>query len=108
MDYKELKDRLVYPILLSAILGGYAAWQANDKQTTKNTNDIKYINKQVDEISGKCNGTEYELNNLKIQLPDSYITRREFNKIMELQTEKMNEINRNIEKLLDLQLKKRG
>lgn len=38
-------------------------------------------------------------------MPDYYVTRREFNVIVGALDKKMNKVNKNMEKLLDLQMK---
>lgn len=103
---KVIMEKLIYPIIVTTILGGYAAWRSNDTQTKENAVQIKKIEENINKTEKVLGDRLTNLESFRGTMPDYYVTRREFNKILELQDEKLEKINSNVEKLIDLQLRK--
>ena len=61
------------------------------------------LNQKLQGYEDRINKLEY----LKETLPDNYVLRREFNKIIDLQNDKIDRIDKNVEKLIDLQMDSR-
>ena len=87
-----------------------AVFNALYQNQVNTTTTIEKLNTFQDNFDRKLQGYEERINRLehmKETLPDNYVLRREFNKIIDLQNDKMDRIDKNVERLIDLQMNKK-
>ena len=100
---KDIFSKVIATIITAMILGMYGTFgQVRDNKAT-----IESINKELKSMEAKHTRRLDNLEHSRETLPDYYVTRREFNVIVQALDEKMNKVDKNVEKLLDLQMNKK-
>lgn len=95
------------PGLFTALtLSVVAAWFANAKQLEENRASIVKLAEDVNKIEASHTRRLENLEYAREAMPDSYVTRREFNVIVQALDDKLNKVDKNVEKLLDMQISK--
>lgn len=99
---KEIINKIIPNLLVAIIIGMIGTfWQVKE-----NTNNINNILTEIGEMEQKHIERLSNLEKSRENMADYYVTRREFNVVIQSLNEKMNKVDKNIEKLLDLQMKK--
>lgn len=100
---KDIFSKVIATIITAMILGMWGTFgQVRDNKAT-----IENISKELKSMEAKHTRRLDNLEHSKETLPDYYVTRREFNVIVQALDEKMNKVDKNVEKLLDLQMSKK-
>ena len=105
-NFEQIKAKLFYPIIVALMIGGYTSYRANENLIQQNLNSLKFLNKRLDNNEHRVELNTADLNNLKINMPENYVTRREFTKMLEVQQQQYTEIKKNLDRLLEIQLNK--
>ena len=100
---KDILNKII-PSLLLAMIAGMIGTLG---QVRDNSSNITNIHKEIGEIKDKHAKRLSALELSKENMPDYYVTRREFNLVIQSLNEKMNKVDKNVEKLLDLQMKEK-
>ena len=99
---KDIFSKVIATIITAILLGMWGTFgQIRDNKAT-----IESISKELKSMEAKHTRRLDNLEHSRETLPDYYVTRREFNVIVQALDEKMNKVDKNVEKLLDLQMKK--
>ena len=99
---KDIFSKVIATIITAMLLGMWGTFgQIRDNKAT-----IESISKELKSMEAKHTRRLDNLEHSRETLPDYYVTRREFNVIVQALDEKMNKVDKNVEKLLDLQMKK--
>lgn len=99
---KEIINKIIPGLLTAMIIGIVGAFG----QIRDNAAAIETISKEMETLEKKH---VRRLENLELSreaMPEYYVTRREFNAIIQALDEKMDKVDRNVEKLIDMQMKK--
>lgn len=99
---REMINKVIPGIITAMLLGMWGTFG----QVRDNTAEIENINRELKSIEAKHTRRLDNLEHSRETMPDYYVTRREFNVIVQALDEKMNKVDKNVEKLLDLQMKK--
>ena len=103
----RILNKIFTGVLTGIIISIIGTWYNNDIQTKRNATRLDNIEKKMGDVDLYHSIRLEKLEKSRDSMSEIYVTRREFNKVIEMQNEKMDMINKNIEKLLDLQLNKR-
>ena len=99
---KDIFSKVIATIITAMIFGMWGTFgQVRDNKAT-----IESIGKELKSMEAKHTRRLDNLEHSRETMPDYYVTRREFNVIVSALDEKMNKVDKNVEKLLDLQMKK--
>lgn len=100
---KDIFSKVIATIITAMLLGMWGTFgQIRDNKAT-----IESISKELKSMEAKHTRRLDNLEHSRETLPDYYVTRREFNVIVQALDEKMNKVDKNVEKLLDLQMSKK-
>ena len=100
---KDIFSKVIATIITAMLLGMWGTFgQIRDNKAT-----IESISKELKSMEAKHTRRLDNLEHSRETLPDYYVTRREFNVIVQALDEKMNKVDKNVEKLLDLQMNKK-
>lgn len=99
-------NKVVPGLLVATILGAFGAWTSSSKQIEANKTTLETLTEDIQKIENNHTKRLERLETSRENMSNFYVTRAEFNVIVQAQNEKINKIDRNIEKLLDLQMKK--
>ena len=99
---REMINKVIPGIITAMLIGMWGTFG----QVRDNTAEIENINRELKNIEAKHTRRLENLEHSRETMPDYYVTRREFNVIVSALDEKMNKVDKNVEKLLDLQMKK--
>ena len=100
---KDIFSKVIATIITAMILGMYGTFgQVRDNKAT-----IESINKELKSMEAKHTRRLDNLESSREAMPEYYVTRREFNVIIQALDEKMDKVDRNVEKLLDMQMNKK-
>ena len=99
---REMINKVIPGIITAMLVGMWGTFG----QVRDNTAEIENINRELKSIEAKHTRRLENLEHSRETMPDYYVTRREFNVIVSALDEKMNKVDKNVEKLLDLQMKK--
>lgn len=97
---------LIVPLTVSAVVSFGGTWRVNSKQLDENKAHIQQIVENIEKIEKSHNRRLENLEKSRDVMPDYYVTRREFNVVVSSLEDKMNKVDKNIEKLLDMQMKR--
>ena len=100
---RELINKIVPGIITAMLVGMYGTLV----QVRDNSARLENMAKELQSLEAKHTRRLDNLEHSKETLPDYYVTRREFNVIVQALDEKMNKVDKNVEKLLDLQMNKK-
>lgn len=100
-------NKVVPGVLVATILGAFGAWGSNSKQIEANKTSIQTLTEDIKKIENNHTKRLERLESSRENMSNFYVTRAEFNVIVQAQNEKINKIDRNIEKLLDIQMNKK-
>lgn len=103
---KEFVNKLMLGLIPTLIFTMIGSWFANARQLEENRSSIVKISEDLEKIEKSHTRRLENLEHSREQMPDYYVTRREFNVIIGALDEKMNKVDKNVEKLLDLQMNK--
>lgn len=106
MKNNRTANKIFTGVITALVISVIGTWYNNDLQTKKNSVKISNIEEQLKSVDNFHNIRLQKLESSRESMGEIYVTRREFNKVIEMQNEKMDQINKNVEKLIDLQLKK--
>lgn len=101
---REIINKVMPGLVSALIIAVITAWFTNSRRLEENYNSIIKLSDDVEKIEKTHTRRLENLEYSKEKMPDYYVTRREFNVIIEALDEKMNKVDKNIEKLLDLQM----
>ena len=99
---RELINKVVPGIITAMLVGMYGTLA----QVRDNSARLENMAKELQSLEAKHIRRLEALEHSKEAMPDYYVTRREFNVIVQALDEKMDKVDRNVEKLLDMQIKK--
>ena len=99
---RELVNKIVPGIITAMLVGMYGTLV----QVRDNSAKLENMAKELQSLEAKHIRRLEALEHSKEAMPDYYVTRREFNVIVQALDEKMDKVDRNVEKLLDMQIKK--
>lgn len=102
---REIINKVMPALVTTLIVTTATTWFANSRQLEENKGSIIKIAEDLEKIEKSHTRRLDMLEHSKETMPDYYVTRREFNVIIGALDEKMNKVDKNIEKLLDLQMK---
>lgn len=103
---REIINKVMPGLVSALIIAVITAWFTNLRRLEENYNSIIKLSADVEKIEKSHTRRLENLEYSREKMPDYYVTRREFNVIIEALDEKMNKVDKNIEKLLDLQMMK--
>ena len=103
---KEIFNKMIPGLVTTLILSVAGTWIANSKRLEENHGAIVKLAEDIEKIEKSHTRRLENLEHSRETMPDYYVTRREFNVIVSALDEKMNKVDKNVEKLLDLQMKK--
>ena len=103
---KEFVNKIIPALITALIVAVVITWFTNARQLEENKSAIIKIAEDVNKIEKSHTRRLENLEHSKETMPDYYVTRREFNVIVSALDEKMNKVDKNVEKLLDLQMNK--
>lgn len=103
---KEFVNKIMPALITTLIVTTATTWFANARQLEENRSAIIKIAEDVEKIEKSHTRRLENLEHSRETMPDYYVTRREFNVIIGALDEKMNKVDKNVEKLLDLQMNK--
>lgn len=103
---KEIFNKMIPGLVTTLILSVAGTWIANSKRLEENHGAIVKLAEDIEKIEKSHTRRLENLEHSREAMPDYYVTRREFNVIVSALDEKMNKVDKNVEKLLDLQMKK--
>ena len=104
-NMREIINKVMPGLVSALIIAVITAWFTNSKKLEENYNSIIKLSDDMEKIEKSHTRRLDMLEHSKETMPDYYVTRREFNVIIGALDEKMNKVDKNIEKLLDLQMK---
>lgn len=99
---REVISKVIPGIITAMLIGMWGTFG----QVRDNAAEIESIGKELKSMEAKHTRRLDNLEHSRETMPDYYVTRREFNVIVSALDEKMNKVDKNVEKLLDLQMKK--
>lgn len=99
---REMVNKIIPGIITAMLIGMWGTFG----QVRDNTAEIENLNKDIKSMEAKHTRRLDNLEHSRETMPDYYVTRREFNVIVGALDEKMNKVDKNVEKLLDLQMNK--
>lgn len=99
---RELINKIVPGVITAMLVGMYGTLV----QVRDNSTRLENMAKELQSLEAKHIRRLEALEHSKEAMPDYYVTRREFNVIVQALDEKMDKVDRNVEKLLDMQIKK--
>lgn len=99
---RELINKIVPGVITAMLVGMYGTLV----QVRDNSARLENMAKELQSLEAKHIRRLEVLERSKETMPDYYVTRREFNVIVQTLDEKMDKVDRNVEKLLDMQIKK--
>ena len=102
---REILNKVMPGLVTTLIVAVITAWFTNSRRLEENYNSIIKLSDDVEKIEKSHTRRLENLEHSREKMPDYYVTRREFNVIIGALDEKMNKVDKNIEKLLDLQMK---
>lgn len=97
---REMVNKIIPGIITAMLIGMWGTFG----QVRDNTAEIENLNKDIKSMEEKHTRRLDNLEHSRETMPDYYVTRREFNVIVGALDEKMNKVDKNVEKLLDLQM----
>lgn len=97
---REMVNKIIPGIITAMLIGMWGTFG----QVRDNTAEIENLNKDIKSMEAKHTRRLDNLEHSRETMPDYYVTRREFNVIVGALDEKMNKVDKNVEKLLDLQM----
>lgn len=100
---REIANKVIPAVVTGLILGMIGTFG----QIKDNTIELKRMNQELREIETKHTRRLENLEHSRETLPDYYVTRREFNLVIQTLDERMQKVDRNVEKLLDMQMKEK-
>lgn len=103
---REFVNKIMPALITTLIVTTATTWFANARQLEENRSAIIKIAEDVEKIEKSHTRRLENLEHSRETMPDYYVTRREFNVIIGALDEKMNKVDKNVEKLLDLQMNK--
>ena len=103
---KEIFNKMIPGLVTTLILSVAGTWIANSKRLEENHGAIVKLAEDIEKIEKSHTRRLENLEHSRETMPDYYVTRREFSVIVSALDEKMNKVDKNVEKLLDLQMKK--
>ena len=101
-NVREVISKVIPGIITAMLIGMWGTFG----QVRDNAAEIESIGKELKSMEAKHTRRLDNLEHSRETMPDYYVTRREFNVIVSALDEKMNKVDKNVEKLLDLQMKK--
>lgn len=104
---KEIINKAMPGLFTALSIAVVTTWFTNSKQLEGNKTAIMKLAEDVEKIEKAHTRRLENLEHSRETMPDYYVTRREFNVIIQSLDEKMNKVDKNIEKLLDLQMKEK-
>ena len=102
---REFINKIMPGLVSALIIAVITAWFTNSRRLEENYNSIIKLSDDMEKIEKSHTRRLENLEHSREKMPDYYVTRREFNVIVGALDEKMNKVDKNIEKLLDLQMK---
>lgn len=103
---KEIINKVMPSLVSALIIAVITAWFTSSRRLEENYNSITKLSDDIEKIEKSHTRRLENLEYSREKMPDYYVTRREFNVIIEALDEKMNKVDKNVEKLLDLQMMK--
>ncbi len=103
---REFVNKIMPALITTLIVTTATTWFANARQLEENRSAIIKMSEDVEKIEKSHTRRLENLEHSRETMPDYYVTRREFNVIIGALDEKMNKVDKNVEKLLDLQMNK--
>lgn len=100
---REMVNKIIPGIITAMLIGMWGTFG----QVRDNTAEIENLNKDIKSMEAKHTRRLDNLEHSRETMPDYYVTRREFNVIVGALDEKMDKVDRNVEKLLDMQMHKK-
>lgn len=104
-NMREIINKVMPGLVSALIIAVITAWFTNSRRLEENYNSIIRLSDDIEKIEKSHTRRLENLEHSREKMPDYYVTRREFNVIIGALDEKMNKVDKNIEKLLDLQMK---
>lgn len=105
-NMKEIINKVMPSLVSALIIAVITAWFTSSRRLEENYNSITKLSDDIEKIEKSHTRRLENLEYSREKMPDYYVTRREFNVIIEALDEKMNKVDKNVEKLLDLQMMK--
>ncbi len=102
----EIINKAMPGLFSALLLAVVTTWFANAKQLEENKSSIIKLAEDVEKIEKSHTRRLENLEYAREAMPDSYVTRREFNVIVQALDDKLNKVDKNVEKLLDMQINK--
>ena len=102
---REIINKVMPGLVSALIIAVITAWFTNSRRLEENYNSIIRLSDDIEKIEKSHTRRLENLEHSREKMPDYYVTRREFNVIIGALDEKMNKVDKNIEKLMDLQMK---
>lgn len=103
---KEIINKAMPGLFSALLLTVITTWFANARQLEENRASIIKLAEDMNKIEASHTRRLENLEYAREAMPDSYVTRREFNLIVQTLDDKLNKVDKNVEKLLDMQINK--
>lgn len=100
---REIVNKIIPGIITAMLIGMWGTFG----QVRDNTSRLENINRDLKSMEAKHTRRLENLETSRETMPEYYVTRREFNVIIQALDEKMDKVDRNVEKLLDMQMKQK-
>lgn len=104
---KEIINKAMPGLFTALSIAVVTTWFTNSKQLEGNKATIIKLAEDVEKIEKSHTRRLEILEQSRENMSDYYVTRREFNVVIQSLNEKMNKVDKNVEKLLDLQMKEK-
>lgn len=102
----EIINKAMPGLFTALSIAVVTAWFTNARQLENNKAAIIKLAEDMDKIEASHTRRLESLEYAREVMPDSYVTRREFNLIVQTLDDKLNKVDKNVEKLLDMQINK--
>lgn len=103
---KEYINKAIPALITTLIITTVTTWFTYAKQLEENKGSILKIAEDLEKIERSHTRRLENLEHSRETMQDYYVTRREFNLVIQTLDERMQKVDRNVEKLLDFQIKK--
>lgn len=104
---KEIIHKAMPGLFTALLVAVVTSWFSNSHKLEENRGAIIKIEEDLKKMEKSHSRRLENLELSREAMPDYYVTRREFNVIIQALDEKMDKVDKNVEKLLDMQMKKK-
>ncbi len=104
---KQITIGVITALIIAIVTACVSTLVSNGKQVENNKSAISVLTENLTKMDISHSRRLETLEQSRENMSDYYVTRREFNVVIQSLNEKMNKVDKNVEKLLDLQMKEK-